>query len=193
MEYAAVGVSEQIFQEALARDYFHLRNTYVPYTFLFSFFMSFFGMYQIRFGEHRKTNSNRIWYNVCTIFGWKVYHIRSEYGTNVPYSADYGTFVPYTFLYQILSDIAPYVFGSIIRICSSAPLMTWSWIHDESWPYTGTVLMILWCITEHDMPRHWYMKLPRPPPLLGHDVINVASDAPLKWCDHWPMMYQDLI
>ena len=90
-------------------DYFHLRNTYVPYTFLFSFFMSFFGMYQIRFGEHRKTNSNRIWYNVCTIFGWKVYHIRSEYGTNVPYSAEYGTFVPYTFLYQILSDKASQV------------------------------------------------------------------------------------
>ena len=63
-------------------------------------------MYQIRFGEHRKTYSNRIWYNVCTIFGRKLYHIRSEYGTFVPYSTEYGTFVPYSFLYQIRSNRA---------------------------------------------------------------------------------------
>jgi len=63
-------------------------------------------MYQIRFGKHRKTYFNRIWYNVCTIFGRKLYHIRSEYGTFVPYSTEYGTFVPYSFLYQIRSNKA---------------------------------------------------------------------------------------
>jgi len=35
-----------------------------------------------------------------------LYHIRSEYGTFVPYSTEYGTFVPYSFLYQIRSDKA---------------------------------------------------------------------------------------
>ena len=96
-------------------------------------------MYQIRFGEHRKTYSNRIWYNVCTIFGRKLYHLRSEYGTFVPYSAEYGTFVPYSFLYrynETLTDkvipdnrsyyprlqVGPYILSigtrSVISVCT---------------------------------------------------------------------------
>ena len=48
----------------------------MTYTLLFSFLCPFFGKWQIRFSEHRKTKSNRIWHILYSIFGCRMCRIR---------------------------------------------------------------------------------------------------------------------
>jgi hypothetical protein len=69
---------------------------HVTYTLIFSVFMFIFGKWQIRFDEHRKTQYNRIWHILCSIFGWRACHIRQNMSHLWPIRTEYVTRVPYS-------------------------------------------------------------------------------------------------